>query len=306
MRFSKLFVPFLCFILLPLVSFGWNYQGHVVIAQLAYDNLGKSQQKKVNVLATRIFSQLPQKEQDKLNRCYPTASTFAKIAMLPDEIRSWHLNTVFKKFHGMIPADLKVYANQNTRRWHYINLPYPDTLQCHTVKPQNVVWAINIIEKDFKTTHNLNTKAILMMYLEHLVGDANQPMHAISHINQNCQGDKGGNGYCLRWGKSGRCTKNLHALWDDAVGYLKPKQNVQRTVFRLEQAYPKAEMRSKIEDMKPRDWADEAYQVAVFAYGTPVGEKPNAVYYRRGQQLAKEQLALGGYRLARLINLLAK
>ncbi len=57
-----------------------------------------------------------------------------------------------------------------------------------------------------------------MVFLEHFVGDIHQPLHVISRITNGCAEDKGGNDFCFRESKTSYCRKNLHALWDNALG----------------------------------------------------------------------------------------
>lgn len=46
-------------LLLPPAAWAWSYRGHVLIAQIAYDNLTPPEQAKANALTLFIFSQLP-------------------------------------------------------------------------------------------------------------------------------------------------------------------------------------------------------------------------------------------------------
>ena len=275
-----------------------------MIAQVAYDNLSPPAKQKANRLASLIWHQLPYAEQMKLDKHYPTATTFAKIAMLPDTWRKWHLQTIFRDFSAPVPTNLLRYAFKNTQGWHYINLPYPTTSLCHTIQPQNVTWAIPTLEQSMRHSQDENQQAVIMVLLEHLVGDSEQPLHAISRVNNQCQNDRGGNQFCLRMNSRGRCTKNLHSLWDNAVGFLKPHQNIQRTAFRLEQRYPKTEFTSRLQNASPLSWAKTNLGYAAFIYGLPENEKPSPSYYREGQAIATTQLTLAGYRLATLLNTL--
>src|ERR1700733_3262176 len=108
----------LVFCLYPLSASAWNYIGHVVIAQVAYDHLNPVAKHKADNLATLIFNQLPTWEQDKLDRNFSDASTFAKVAMLPDTWRKWRLATIFSDFDAPLPLNLIPFGNENTQQWH--------------------------------------------------------------------------------------------------------------------------------------------------------------------------------------------
>ncbi len=286
------------------LAYAWNFTGHVVIAQIAYDNLNPIAKNKADTLAAAIFTQLPSRQQEKLNQRYPSASTFAKLTLMPDVWRKWQLGTVFNTYHASVPLNLLLYAKHNTRAWHYMLQPYPATEHCMNLPQQNVAWVIPKLETDVQTVKATNSKALVMVFLEHYVGDINQPLHNISHVNSSCVDDKGGNDFCLVWNKKGRCSKNLHSLWDSAVGYLKPKDNIARVAYRLEQAHPRSEFATQLQDPNPKDWAQADYHYAAFIYSLTPNQKPTSAYYQQGQAIAKSQLAFAGYELANVLNTL--
>lgn len=281
-------------------AWAWGYRGHILIAQLAYDNLSKAEQNHVTSQAQYIFTNLSTKMQHQLNKNYPNVTTFAKVAVLPDYWRNWNLQTVFKRNDATIPINLMPESHSRTGLWHYINQPWPNR-DCHTIKKENVVWAIDQIEKAMRKKNSPQTQAVLMVFLEHLVGDAHQPLHTISRVNQSCQGDKGGNLFCVRKSRTGKCRQNLHQLWDKGVGYLAKRSNLANKAIRLEKEYPKQSLPSE-NDLNPQDWIRAEYQLAPKIYDLHEYQKPSVQYYRSGQEIARKQLALAGYRLAQLIH----
>jgi hypothetical protein len=207
MRYRGLLFLLLC--TLPFSALAWSFEGHVLIGQIAYDNLTVPAKQKAQELAVLIWQQLSVKMQEKLNRQFPDSTTFAKIAMLPDTWRKWHLRTIFQHFDAPLPLNLLFYSNSNTSTWHYINQPYPNDAHCQTIQGQNVAWAIPLLEQDFLREKNPQEQTVLMVLLEHFVGDSTQPLHDLSHVNSNCQEDAGGNAFCLKFNATGGCTKNL-------------------------------------------------------------------------------------------------
>ncbi len=87
----------------------------MLIAQIAYDNLDPKAKQKANQLADLVFNQLPQKMQEQLNQNYPSASSLAKIALLPDKWRQWKLETIFERFNAPLPKNLTAFKNQKTQ-----------------------------------------------------------------------------------------------------------------------------------------------------------------------------------------------
>jgi len=288
--------------MLPVIANAWNFTGHVVVAQIAYNNLTPEVKSKADKLAAIIFNALASQEQKRLDRQYPNASTFAKIAPMPDIWRQCKLNTLFTQFNANIPENLLPFSNASTASWHFMDAAYPQTSHCKTIQPTNVVWALNTIEPDLATSHHENTQALLMVLTEHFVGDIHQPLHAITNVTHGCSGDSGGNQFCLRKNQAGRCTINLHSLWDSAVGFLKPHQNIAKTAYMLQISYPKSQVSELLKDNNLADWIKEDEKFAPFIYSTPENTDPSPAYYKEGQAIAKKQLVLAGYRLAATLN----
>jgi hypothetical protein len=169
-----------------------------------------------------------------------------------------------------------------------------------------VAWALEKLWSDISKNNSDNTEALLMVYVEHLTGDIYQPLHTITKVDQQCVGDKGGNDFCLRENRRGKCTKNLHSLWDSAVGYLKPHENIQQLADVIQNIYPKELFTDALKDNNKKDWLSNNYQLASFVYSAKILVKPTPNYYKEGQKIAKKQIALAGYRLAQELNLVFK
>jgi len=281
--------------------FAWGFKGHVLVAQIAYNNLTPTAQNKVNRLSTIIFQRLSERWQERLNRNYNDVSNFAKIAVLPDNWRNWKLGTIFQHFDAPIPSSLSDYVYKSTAAWHFINQPFPNTT-CHTIKPKNVVWALQNIIYALSHEKNQNAQAVLLTLLTHWVGDANQPLHTISKVDSQCREDRGGNLYCLRESRGRKCRKNLHQLWDNAVGFLKNRKNLLNESIKLQERYPKSAFPEVVITSRPDEWVKQEYRYASFIYSTPKLQKPSPGYYRKGQQIAQRQIILAGYRLAYLLD----
>ncbi len=283
--------------------FAWNYVGHVLIAQIAYDQLSSDKKIKVDILATRIFNLLPPSQQVRLNDRYPNTSTFAKVALLPDVWRRWHVGTLFTKFDANMPADFIAFSDRATSHWHFVDIPYPANKHCRsTVDSDNAVWAIQKISSDLEHTDNQNTHAMLLIMLAHYIGDIHQPLHTMTNVSQSCAGDRGGNDFCIRTNASGNCIKNLHSLWDSGVGYLNANRNIKQLAYGLEQQYPMKQFSKELQETNAMSWVLESNAKATFIYSLSQYTTPSPAYYQQGQTIAKSQLILAGYRLSRILN----
>lgn len=107
--------------------------------------------------------------------------------------------------------------------------------------------------------------------------------------------------------------KNLHLLWDAAFGIgaqkmirplsYKDEQWICETASSIEKMFPQKSL-PESKNMDCLQWSKESYQLAVqVAYnGVQVGKTPSCDYLAIGEHTALRQIALSGYRLAKLIN----
>lgn len=272
----KILFIFLLFI--TQVCFAWDGTGHRLIAQIAYDRLTPSAQAKVDQMT------------GLLDENYPAPSRFLYASTWPDRIRG----------DGVDAFD----------HWHYIEKPYSiDGTSTHFPSRENVVWAIYQSQQVLQSPKsNRYEKAIFLQFLVHFTGDAHQPLHCAElYSKQFPQGDRNGNDYLIKDNNA----QNLHAFWDEGVGLFRnnsrkyPLTNAQvkKLAQQITISYPASYFGDKVNDLNPNDWANESYQLAIKnAYKIPENTVPSQDYVTSGQQVAAQQIALAGYRLANLLN----
>lgn len=290
----------LCMILLASgETKAWWDPGHLVTAMIAYENLDEAVRARVDEL-TRV-----------LQRDYPYVNHFITTGPWPDDLKA----------EGVRAYDT----------WHYTNLPYNRAGVALPDQPEvDIIWAINqsvSILGDERS--RAIDKARFLGFLVHLVGDLHQPLHSTSMFtNELPGGNRGGNEFALEgeW-------RNLHALWDDGCGYLsayndinpygQPKEGLSETEIERIRALARDLMTEHpassfpaVEVLDPDFWALESHKLAIrYGYrglaapaesGRPdylePGETPTDYYLEEGQSVVRRQLALAGYRLARLLN----
>ena len=122
-------------------------------------------------------------------------------------------------------------------------------------------------------------------------------------------GDAGGNGFNITgtW-------NNLHSLWDAGGGYLtdsvsRPLSSAAKTTLSnkvavIEADYPYVPNRGTIPD--PMDWAREGQGIAgtVTYVGITLGTSPSTTYLNTTMATTEQRMAMGGHRLADLLNTL--
>lgn len=289
------------------LAFSWTIQlsawwdpGHFVTAMIAYMNLEEPARKKVDELTRTLKADYPQ-----LN----------------------HFITL-----GPWPDDLKADGVRAYDSWHYTNLPSnPDGISLPDAPEVDIIWAIN--ESNYILKNNRTKaaeKARFLGFLVHFVSDLHQPLHSTSvFTDEQPGGNKGGNGFAIK----SATWNNLHALWDDGCGYLsayndirpygKPKEpltdeqinRLKNLATQLMKDHPESSF-PQAGTLDPDFWALESHKLALqYGYrgvkgkddkGRDVflkpGDEPTDFYLAQGQTVVQRQLALSGYRLARMLN----
>lgn len=213
--------------------------------------------------------------------------------------------------------DIKGYGFKATNGWHYIEKQY---IEDSSVMPngkeakENVVWAINEAVSTLKNRNSANAKletALMLRFLIHFVGDLHQPLHAASLYNEkHPNGDRGGNSFVIKFNKH---IRNLHSLWDAALGELeqdlaRPLSNSNYAEFEeyardLMREYPREELAKELSEGNYANWAEESYNLAQnFVYQSiQEHQRPSDQYIEDGIELVRRRIALAGYRLADLL-----
>jgi hypothetical protein len=112
------------------------------------------------------------------------------------------------------------------------------------------------------------------------------------------KGDRGGNSVRL----SG--TSNLHSYWDSRLG----TSQTDRFLEQLAKTIERRHLASRQVDMNPTHWANESFKLKdqVYAFtGRGTAKDPAAlgdVYAVAARDIAYNQAAMAGYRLAELLN----
>lgn len=248
-------------------ALAWNFQGHQVVAQIAYNHLDPEVKAKCDALLTIAAI------------CGSSSTSFVTSA-------TW--------------ADQR--CESGTSPQHYIDIPISlDGYPTNSVvdDPTNVVTAIR---QHIATLQNptaaLSSQANALRYLLHFVGDIQQPLHCSTGVTTNQPtGDAGGNGFSLTGNWS-----NLHSLWDGGGGYLTDGASVSAKAADVEAAYPYTASIGTIPD--PMVWAVEGRGLAqtVSYVGITNGTSPTTSYLNTAQATAKQRMAIGGQRLAKLLS----
>jgi hypothetical protein len=294
--------------LLSLISqcVGWSSNAHLVIAQLARDELfAQGQQALVHVLNELL---------NDTSVFFPGSSSLVTTATWADDL-------MWRDGNGMFAS------------WHFVNFPFVQNGSSlptppppeSSIVPQDNVWGTlkycnaSLALLDADTTPSTRGKMFLasfcLRWLVHVVGDVHQPLHTTQrYSDQFPNGDQGGN-LC----KINRTEGNLHALWDQGGGMYShldfdhPPTSAQFALIHkqaadLRAAWPRSHFPNSTVDYNNfRQWINESYALAVaIAYqnGSLVCNASlplTAEYLQAVVDTSGSQMALAAYRLAELV-----
>jgi len=288
----------------PARAFAWNPYGHMVVAASAWDQIGKPAVRKRITALLKLNPQyedwikgVPAARRDRV--------AFVMAATWPDTIKSDSHYVEDGNVPDHVPAssdNTKGYQDRLLHKyWHFINLPFsPDGTPTHGpafVNAKTQISAFRAALKSSATTDDV--KSYDLVWLEHLVGDVHQPLHATSRFTATQkQGDNGGNLVKLT-----EQPGNLHLFWDELLGT--GDGSAATAIAAAHKLTPPAVALAKVTDEAV--WIDESFEAAkAHAYKEPigVGDGPftlNATYTKAAKALARKRVALAGARLARLL-----
>ncbi|CAN5407736.1 S1/P1 nuclease [soil metagenome] len=264
-------------------AFAWGETGHMVIAQIAYDGLSPA----VRAEADRLL------QIDKTDRAYD----FITTGPWADDVRR---------------------DRAETGPWHYKDIFFRQdgqSVRNHTEEPNAVTQIVRFTEVLQNRSRPEAERAEALRFIIHFVGDIHQPLHATSRETAALpKGDRGGNDFKIvppPWmGEHG--PTNLHSLWDGGVGFFdrinRPLDTEGRSAIRmlarsLEAGFPSERLGRQAGQRNPDRWAQESFDIARrFVYTAPENGTPSGRYFREGQRIVAERVALAGYRLADLLN----
>ena len=259
----------------PITSEAWNALGHMVIANIAYQKLNETPHNKIEML-NRYF-------QDE----YPEMISFLQMSYWPDTLHAQKIETF--------------------THWHYIDIPFSEdgTPLKNITDTDNAAWAVNTMEPILQNKYtNPYEAARFLAFFTHIVGDMHQPLHNVSRLsNAYPDGDRGGNLFFIRFNNA---RINLHQLWDRGLGEFDSEinnENIAMLSKKITERYPENYFGDRVNDLDPQNWAKEGMENArKYVYVTPENQIPNPDYIEAGRQITEQEVALAGYRLAKLLN----
>lgn len=290
--------------------FGWDNLGHMAVAYVAYQHLNAATKIRVD----KLLRLNP--DYQKWKAAVPAGTPAAKRKMMvfmmaatwPDAIKSKPGFTDDGTEGGNRPDGATSIQNigysdhLHHKYWHFIDTPFStDGTPLPALPTPNAATQIAAFRSVLASNDPDEKKSYDLVWLEHLVGDVHQPLHAATRVSSSDpQGDHGGNLVKLC---APPCRKELHAFWDDLLG----TGSSVATAISVGRGLPAADSSSAAKK-DAADWTKESFEGAKQnVYVAPVGDGDGpftitAAYRAHAKKLARERVALAGVRLANLLN----
>ena len=278
-RYKKIMLSII-FLFCSLPAYPWWEIGHRLVAQIAYERLTPEAK-------TMVDSLVP-----VLARDYPVIRTFIDLAPWPDTLRK---------------QKIELFTH-----WHYIDLAFsldgtPINIVVDTDNANRAV--LEILPVLENADANSNERARFLAFFVHIVGDLHQPLHNATAVSKETpNGDQGGNLFMILNPENNSEIINLHHLWDSAFGLYTGlvSPDIHQLALAVTTQYPESYFGNKANDLNPEHWSLEGLDYAQkFVYQTNRNQILSNEYQIRGKEIVSQQIALAGYRLAKMLNKLS-
>jgi len=297
-------------------ALAWDNFGHMAVAAVAWDHMSDPAKARATELLKLnpnyndfVVSGAAADKKDKY--AFMLAATWPDmIKRLPD----YHSDGAH---NGDEPPPDKVAAGQNIgyadkarhKYWHFVDEPFStDNTATQPAKDPNAQTQIAKFRAALPSTSPVtdDIRSYDLAWLEHLVGDVHQPLHATTRFSRDLpDGDAGGNEVKVRCGQVHACgASELHAYWDDLLG---PGETTPEDVEIVADALRDADATAAA-ITQATVWINESFAAAKSTvYTTPIGNGEGQftlthAYDTKAKDLANKRVALAGARLANMLN----
>jgi len=260
----------LLFLCHPILSFAWGPEGHQVVADIARAHLSKTARQNVQKLLGN--------------------DDLASVSTWADEVRPQRPETYGWHF---VDIPMSAAGFSENRDCYRPDAKYPESLRDHH---NCVVDRINMFERTLSNKNAPTPERLeALKFLVHFVGDIHQPLHAIAEA-------RGGNDiHVVEFGSPQCGTRpcNLHYVWD--AGLIEHTGRNEAAYVAYEEGLIAQRKLQQKAHGTPADWANESFGLAHKVWLNQGGSVDQA-YYNKDIGIVNQRLALGGLRLAMLLN----
>jgi hypothetical protein len=238
---------------------------------------------------------------------------FVRASTWADDIQEREFGYVDRRDRIDAPSagrNIGYYDDFMHRYWHFKHVGFStDGTPVEEAAPVNALTQIKMFIAGLSPSSGLpdDVRSYDLVWLLHLVGDAHQPLHTATRFSQDHpHGDAGGN--LVKVVPATGETTTLHAYWDRLLGiYSSPAYAILDALIDRDIKLPEADA-TAASNLDPDSWFKDGGKLArEFVYAEPVrsGKEPillDRQYETNARNLARQQTALAGARLAKIIN----
>lgn len=288
----------------------WDEVGHKITAYIAWQRMTPATRDRVIkvLLSAPEDSQLATFYAGYGSRTLETRQRdfFMLVATWPDIVRD-----------RAFPVRSQKYGHSN---WHYSDTFWQvvDGKPVLLPKPGEGGFAVEKLVDFDRIVRDSSAsdadKAIAIAWLEHLIGDIHQPLHASGRVTDlEPKGDQGANLFLLTPKDTPRDKQeNLHWFWDSIIQRNTPNtadacdaDYIDPIAKKIIEKYPFDKMQGRLDLGNFDDWRKESYQIAttqLYPADLKRFEMPSEKYRKNAMKISEERMALAGYRMGELFN----
>jgi hypothetical protein len=147
--------------------------------------------------------------------------------------------------------------------WHYVDFPFkpegePASIETKLPPAENIVGAISENERIVRSGVDPTKRGIALSWVFHLVGDINQPLHAVQLFTREYpNGDRGGGDFCVRVARD-RAPLSLHRLWDGLITSSNKTRTLRNIAIELQSRFTRSGL-SELAVTASEPWAKESF-----------------------------------------------
>lgn len=285
----------------------WDDTGHKLTGYIAWQRLNPDVREKIfkilmsapedsNIAA--MYTQYGSRSVDAKRREF-----FMLMTTWADMVRDSNFPVRFKNYHRS--------------SWHYQNV-FWETRSGKPVELSDMENSGQLVEKieEFKRVLTSDVppaeKALAIVWLEHLIGDIHQPLHASGRVTSaNPKGDQGGNLFLLTpKGTPRDKQENLHWFWDSIVVRYSPNtadkcdaDYIDPIAEQIMKDHPYEKLKAEAAEISSEKWLRESFAIASTEVykGVEWFNSPSDKYKKKAYEIAEQRIALAGYRMAAVL-----
>jgi len=306
--------------------FGWFFEGHAQIADIAWTRLTP----RARAAITDILKLGPQAYRPKSDSEADVRAAFARASGFADDIKNDRQTPA--EYSVLLPQMNRLFfdgeppANDNEanrcKTWHYYDVPLrlPEGVTAPPRRTSSILiaypYAIVQLKRLSKTPEKERALQFWWLaWIEHLAGDAHQPLHCAESFQYEKEGDAGGNLFLLGFKDERDRQVRLHAYWDGAPNDIITHEKAQNLAVNLSavtdrwtKELPESAFGTAVQRLSLFRWVADGASEAQFEVYEDIkpGEKRDDLkrsgYESRRDELAKRKAVLAGYRLAATLN----